>query len=218
MVKSILYNNSYPEAIVRRTIDRKIETFKKTTEDIVVEQPAKTPVYLRLPYIGQLSDHFRKKITTAIKRCYDKVNPRVILTSRVMLPSSVKDVLPAHERSHLIYLFTCSCESAYVGRTNQRLSTRIRQHIPPKLEKTLGSNMNMSQDPLSSSIAEHLVKNPECGKNFCSQMFTIIGRGRSFFHLQALEALNISIRRPVLCQQKKFVHSLAFFKHLGTGL
>ena len=86
MVKSILYNNSYPEAIVRRTIDRKIETFKKTTEDIVVEQPAKTPVYLRLPYIGQLSDHFRKKITTAIKRCYDKVNPRVILTSRVMLP------------------------------------------------------------------------------------------------------------------------------------
>ena len=109
-----------------------------------------------------------------------------------------------------------SCDSAYVGRTNQPLSTRIRQYIPLKVENTLGSSAKPS-DPPSSSIAEHLVNNPNCGKNFCRQMFTVICHGQTFFHLQALEALNISIRKPVLCQQKKFVHSL-LFKHLGSGL
>ena len=215
-IKSIFYNNGYPEGIVRRTIQRKIDHFNQGPP--LVQAPEKYPVYLRLPYIGQMSDHHRKKITNIISRTYHSVNPRVIFTSKTMLPSSIKDVLPSHERSQPIYLFKCSCESTYVGRTNQRLSSRIRQHIPSKVEKTLGSRAGSAPETVSSAIANHLIQNTECGKNFEKQMFTILCHGRSHFHLQALEALNISLRKPPLCQQKKFVHSMILFKHLGSGL
>ena len=41
-----------------------------------------------------------------------------------------KDVLPSNQLSNLIYEFECwSCKSRYVGRTAQRLSSRIRQHV-----------------------------------------------------------------------------------------
>ena len=42
-----------------------------------------------------------------------------------------KDVLPSQHQSNLIYEFECrNCVSRYVGRTAQRLSSRIRQHVP----------------------------------------------------------------------------------------
>ena len=215
-IRSIFYNNGYPEGIVRRTMRNKVDSFHQRPPP--VQKPEKCPVYLRLPYIGQVSDCYRKKITNAIVRCYYAVNPRVIFTSRSMLPSSIKDVLPSHEKSHLIYLFRCSCDSTYVGRTNQRLSSRIQQHIPAKIEKILGSSSKCATESTPSAIANHLLKNIDCGHKFNRQMFTILCHGRSYFHLQALEALNISLRRPPLCQQKKFVHSMMLFKHLGTGM
>ena len=42
-----------------------------------------------------------------------------------------KDVLPSHHHSNLIYEFECrNWVSRYVDRTAQRLSSRIRQHVP----------------------------------------------------------------------------------------
>lgn len=214
-IRSIFQANGYPMTFVRRTMERKIEHFHQVLPS--AKTPSKCPVYLRLPYIGKISDCYRGKITETITRCYFAVNPRVIFTSRPMIPSSTKDTLPSHQRSNLIYLFKCSCDSTYVGRTNQRLSDRIRQHVPRKVQSILGSNMKTKDLP-PSAIANHLLQNPECGRKFKSEMFTIITHGRTFFHLQALEALNISVRKPPLCQQKKFVHTMLLFKHLGSGM
>ena len=214
-IKSIFRDNGYPERLVTTTIQRKIEDFQSNNPP--TEAPEKCPVYLRLPYIGPVSEHYRKKISSTIAGCYPKVKPRVILTSKPMLPSSIKDVLPTHQRSNLIYKFQCSCDSTYVGRTNQRLETRIRQHIPRWFEKDISSGELVPRSP-SSAIAEHLAKDVKCGKAYNSQMFSIICHGRSPFHLQALEALNISVQRPPLCKQKKFVYSMLLFKHLSTGL
>ena len=179
---------------------------------------AKCPVYLRLPFLGKVSDHYRRRIRKVVTDCYPDVNPRIILTSRPMLPASTKDVLPSHEQSNLIYLFKCSCDSTYVGRTHQRLNTRIRQHIPVWFEKALKSPKPFPKTIPSSSIAEHLGNNVECGKAYNKSMFSMLWRGRSPFHLQTLEALAISVRRPPLCKQKKFVYSFSLFKHLSSGL
>ena len=47
-----------------------------------------------------------------------------------MLLAAKKDVLPANQRSMVIYEYVCHCVSRYVGRTTQRLQERIKQHVP----------------------------------------------------------------------------------------
>ena len=51
----------------------------------------------------------------------------------IYLASICKDVLPPHHNNSLIYLFRSSCGLSYIGRTNQRLDARIKQHAPTKI-------------------------------------------------------------------------------------
>ena len=59
--------------------------------------------------------------------CFFSVEPRVIFTTRQLLPATKKDVLPSYRDSNVIYQFVCHCDSQYVGRTSQRLEERIKQ-------------------------------------------------------------------------------------------
>ena len=43
-----------------------------------------------------------------------------------------KDVLPALQKSNVIYQFSCHCDSRYVGSTSQRLQDRIK-HVPKSI-------------------------------------------------------------------------------------
>ena len=57
-----------------------------------------------------------------------------------MLHAAKKDVLPANQRSVVIYEYVCHCDSWYVGcRTSYRLQERIKQHVPKAIrqKKTL---------------------------------------------------------------------------------
>ena len=139
-----------------------------------------------------------------------------MFTSRTILPPSSKDALPSYKRSQLIYYFVCSCESSYVGMTSQRLESRIAQHVPKKIEKCLGTPLNEEQlkTTTSSAIAEHLLKNPDCGSKYNMNMFSIISYGRTEFHLKVLESINIMSKDPILCKQKRFVYTTILFKHL----
>ena len=89
----------------------------------------KCPVYLHIPWIGNVAIQFEKQITSAVKRCFFSVEPRVIFTTRHLLPTTKKDVLPSHHHSSVIYQFVCHCDSRYVGHTFQRLEERIKQHV-----------------------------------------------------------------------------------------
>ncbi len=183
--------------------------------NVTLYGPAKCPVYLKLPYIGPTAELYRKKITDTVTKCYFAVKPRIIFSSKPILRSSTKDFLPTHSRSNLIYMFKCCCDSTYVGRTSQRLENRILQHVPKSTQKILGKSPSPPTSiSTQSAIAEHLLKNQNCGRNFSTAMFTIVDRGRSPFHLQILEALHISTKRPELCRQKKFVYTTVLFKHL----
>ena len=90
----------------------------------------KCPIYLHIPWIGNVSIKFEKQITSAVKRSFFSVEPRVIFTTRQLLPATKKNVLPSHHHSNVIYQFVCHCDSRYVGRTSQRLEERIKQHVP----------------------------------------------------------------------------------------
>ena len=62
--------------------------------------------------------------------CFHAVKVRSIFATKAAFHSIHKDVLPIFNQSLLIYKFKCLCNSTYIGRTNQRLEVRVRQHVP----------------------------------------------------------------------------------------
>jgi len=102
-------------------------------------------VYLKLPWIGNISSEFENQISKAITSCYYVVKPRVVYNTRVMLPSAKKDCVSTTQKSCVVYEFSCPREARYVGRTTQRLADRIKQHVPTSIRKK--SNTVREQPP-----------------------------------------------------------------------
>ena len=162
---------------------------------------------------------FEKQITSAVKRCFFSVEPRVIFNTRQLLPATKKDVLPSHHHSNVIYQYVCHCDSRYVGRTSPRLEDRIKQHVPRSITNPPASHNRQSlsrscknntrpQQFHESAISQHLLDNAQCALYYSDDKFSILARGCSSFHLSALEATFIKSLNPLLCKQKEFVYSL----------
>ena len=138
------------------------------------------------------------------------IKPRLVYSTRIMLPSAKKDSVPTTHKTCVVYEFSCRCEARYVGRTTQRLADRIKQHVPtsirkksntvreqpPRLCKNNNSKINCES---SSTIGQHLLTNPECAKTYKDNNFRIIGQSRSSFHLSVLESAYIKTQNQVLC-------------------
>ena len=68
-----------------------------------------------------------------VRRCYfavepqsnieTVVEPRVVFTTRKLLPATKTDVLPAFQHSNIIYQYLCHCDSRYVGLYLKRCRT-----------------------------------------------------------------------------------------------
>ena len=101
--------------------------------DPAVESRKLEKVYIRLPLLGPTSTGFKNRIFRTTREASSTCTPVYVFTTRRMLSTCNKDVLPAVELSNVIYLFNCACGHGYVGRTSQRLEERIRQHVPVSL-------------------------------------------------------------------------------------
>ena len=212
-LKTIFLDNGYPEDVILSYTKEKIASFSAVQKF----GPQKCPVYLKLPWIGNTSLRFESQIRQAITNCFFAVNPRIVYSTRRALPSIQKDCVPTKQKSSVIYEFTCQCDSGYVGRTTQRLGDRIKQHVPSNIRNKTAPQRE--QPPRScrsrntvktsdSAIGQHLLDNPDCAKLYNDDMFRIIGRARSSFHLAVLESIYIKTKKPPLCRQKEFVFSL----------
>ena len=102
--------------------------------------PEKCPVYLRLPWLGSVSTRFEKQVKSAVKQCFSAVEPRVVYSTKELLPATNKNVLPALQKSNVIYQFSCHCDSRYVGCTSQRLQDRIKLHVPKSIRSCSSKN------------------------------------------------------------------------------
>ena len=174
-----------------------------------------------LLHTSSLKRCFSKNVASAVQRCYFSVEPRVVFTTRKLLPTSKKDVLPASQQSNIVYEFSCHCDSRYVGRTSQRLQDRIKQHVPKSVRtgqvsqdrKAFNRPCKLTNhEPIcDSAIGQHLLTNQSCALHYSDDRFSILSKGRSAFHLSALEATYIKVSRPILCRQKEFVYTLKIF-------
>ena len=128
-------------------------------------------------------------------------------------------MLPSHHHSNVIYQFLCHCDSRYIGHMSQWLEEQITQHVPRSIANLCASanrqnlsrfckNNTRPQQFHESAIGQHLLDNAQCALHYSNEKFSILTRGRSSFHLSALEATFIKSLNPLLCKQKEFVYSL----------
>ena len=114
----------------------------------------------------------------------------------------------------IIYVFRWDCDSRYPGRRkSQRLLDRVEQHIPVTIRKSNTDKNNLSPFvrnekflPCTSSIGQHSLKNPSCSKAHSEHKFSVQAKGRSAFHISAVESTFIPMLSPELCGQKEFLY------------
>ena len=125
-IRPTLSKNGYPLSVLDDVVHDFVNKFDRAKRCTV----NKCPVYLPLPYIDSRGEKFAKYITTAVGKCYFSAAVRVIFLTRTAFVSMRKDVLPPHHINSVIYKYTCSCGSDFIGRTSNRLDLRIKQHLP----------------------------------------------------------------------------------------
>ena len=128
-VKFILQTNGYPEHVIKSFMAKKMKQFHALPEF----GPEKCSVYLHFPWLGFVSTRFEKQVKSAVKQCFPAVESRVVYSHNEILSATKKYVLPALQKSNVIYQFSCHCNSRYVGRTSQMLQDRIKQHVPKSI-------------------------------------------------------------------------------------
>ena len=185
-IRSILVADGYSDHIITSTFTKKIGQFNQSSQ----HGPKKCPVYLHLPWLGNVSTKFKKQITTAIRRCSLAVETCVVFTTRPLLLAIKKNVLSVHHHNNVIYQFMCHCDRQYVGRTSQRLQERIKQHVPRSIR-----NHHSSQDRSNlscackknstsqiithdSAIGQHLLKNPSCASQYSDIEYSTLARAQ----------------------------------------
>ena len=173
-IRSILINNGYPEAAINAVMTKKINQFRRPTQLGL----KKCPVYLHLPWLGNVSMRYEMQIKTAVKRCYFAVEPCIVYTTRQLLLVAKKNVLPASHQSNIVYQFLCHCDNRYVGRTFQRLQQRIKQHVPKTIfqehisqdRSTLARSCkpirSFKVEASFSAVGQHLLQNPTCAREY----------------------------------------------------
>ena len=100
-IRSILKNNGYPKAVINSSISKKISRFQLLPK----EGPKKCPVYLELPWIGNIFLKFEKQVKSNVQNCFRTVNPCVIFQTRKILLSTYKGAEPITHQSMVVYLY-----------------------------------------------------------------------------------------------------------------
>ena len=204
-LRAILLKNGYPVHLVDWLI-------KNTVERKQIEPGEEEARYVSiwLPWIANRSTEFCRSIKQAVQKAFTRTVPRVIFTTSPAFSGRAKDVLPIMAKSCIVYEFKCRCKQAYIGKTTQRLSERVNQHILVNLLQSTAKAC-LRKVPAKSAITKHLKDNPSCISERLLQQLQIVTHAWHKFHFNVLEALYIKKHTPVLCQQKEHARALSLF-------
>ena len=102
-IKQLLIENRYPTDVLLPCINQKLANFaaEKTFG------PEKCTVYLKLPWIGNVSSKFENQINKAITSWFYAVKPCVVYITRVMLSSAKKDSVLTTQIICVVHEFLC---------------------------------------------------------------------------------------------------------------
>lgn len=202
-IRKILGDNGYPSSLVNSIIESKLKSVSQSQFG-----PAKCSVSLHLPFIGNPSYRFEKQISSAVSACFGAVALRTVFHSKPLLPTNRKDPLPTMMRSKIVYQYTCRCDQRYVGRTGQRLETRIEQHIPRYLREAANVRDNQPTTTVNNSDP------PSTSSNDSTQRNSIITRQPITSCRRSARIAKQAKKPPIATSQSDNEHSSAIAKHL----
>ncbi|CAF3195184.1 unnamed protein product [Rotaria socialis] len=130
-IRNLSFKNGYPIAFVESVIRRQLNLVYEPRE-IKPPKPETDIVVLRVPYYGNPSHIYGKRVTTAVAAKYPLKQVRVVydVTARIGHNFTTKDKIPTELRSGVVYEATCPvCNEKYIGETCRHLKTRINEHL-----------------------------------------------------------------------------------------
>ena len=157
----------------------------------------KTRIVFRLPYIGQKSSEFGQKMKKHVAAAYPADKTTLSFATTYALRKIAKESLLTTRKRSVIYYYTCACEATFVEKTSERLTKRVKQHIPDRISKKVVKRTD-------SSILAHLKTNHSCvpgDKEHAVDRFRILATGRSQCHSNVFKAVFIKSLNPNLCLQ-----------------
>ena len=180
--------NAYPPSLIDKVIKNYLDYKFSSNQRQLKDTP--DVHYFKLPYIGNLSHHIKKKLSKLCKEfCKENFNIKLVFNSfKIKNYFSYKDPIPDDLKSFLVYKFTCaSCSSSYIGETCCHFKIRIEEHI---------------KKDNKSHIFKHLHSTATCFDSYNSLCFKIIDKANSKYDLKIKEALHINWRKPNLSAQQ----------------
>ena len=203
-LRGILVKNDYPEHLIKRMIDMTLDKFNKEKFPTV----PKKKVFVNIPFQGD--DAFKRNcclIKRTIEKAVNCVKVQMFSSNKKLARPGGKDIVELDTgigpKSNVVYLYKCSCNATYVGRTSRNLIDRMKEHLPAFLFKCL----NSSKSSLSH-ICSHLLDSPNCitSRSDMFTRFSILAHASNYIQLQYLEAIWIKRLKPVLCVQKQHLY------------
>ena len=115
------------DKVIKKHLDHKFSSNQTQLED------TSDICYSKLPYIGNLLHHIKKKRNSKLckERCKENFNVKLFFNSfKVKNYFSYDDPIPDNFKSFLVCKYTCaSCSSSYIAETCHHFKTRIEKHI-----------------------------------------------------------------------------------------
>ena len=141
------YSKQFTYSVIEKELNKRLSDEPK----LVKEGPERKKVYLKLPYIGDMSMKVRESIKRGLSGKFELIFSNSY--SKLTQKFGFKDRQPKHLKHDLVYEITCSCGRRYIGETCRALKTRFDEHM-----KTSGSGM--------TEVGKHLSSSPTCKISF----------------------------------------------------
>ena len=174
--------NSYPVSffnkILNEFLNNESSTVNESSEDYVI---------LKIPFVGNSSFEFSKKLRQTLAKKFSKPIKVVFTTFKVGQCFTLKSGTPKSLLSNVIYKYTCrhDAEVFYVGKTKRHLITRIDEHLSPEG---------------TSEVTKHISECPYCSQANIDS-FEILKKTNSNFDCVISESLLIKKLHPPLNKQ-----------------
>ena len=188
LLQKLFKLKGYPAFIYQKCVNKFLNKKCNKHEKADI-QTDKADVTFVIPFIGNASLIFRKKIVATYKKYYD-INVRCVFqTFKVRNYFSLKSRTPPELLARCVYKFEyCSDATvSYFGKTKRYLASRIKEY-KSKYSK--------------SAILSHLIECQNCSAKFSSQQFTALAFGKNDLEISIKEALLIKKYRPTLNSQQ----------------
>lgn len=178
LIVSTLRENGFPPHLISRLLSEHTERSR------IIHRDDSQRRYLSMTYVPGLSERIRKTvrgISSDIQLSFKTPNTAQSLYTKL------KDKTETMDKSNVIYSIPCECGRPYIGRTTQKLCSRIRQHQLSLRDATYDEE---EEDPLK--IKTSLIKHARDHQhNFDFTNTSILDSAKFSHHLNHMEMVYI---------------------------